>query len=185
MKKSLKKLIKVLVAVFAVTMLCACAKNTVETVPEETVPAEETQLIQNAEQPKPVFCELTVDSIEEQDDMMVITTSYGVMKYPFAFADLIRVNAVDEGEVSSLEFAALIAEVEHPLFAIHFGGTEGILMGNITIPEEASERSVYAEFYAADEIALGEHVGTYHAAQEIFNDVAVSLTENQNFVSAQ
>ena len=169
-----------LTVVLPVSMLCACGKE-----PVETLPKEEIQPVQTTVETQPALRELVIDSIEEQGEVMLVATSFCELKYPFAFADLIQVQAVNEGDVASLEFSALISGVEHPLFAVRFGQAEGILLGTFAVPEEAVERNVYAEFYSADEAVLGEQIGTYRAAQEIFNDVVVSLAENQGLAAAE
>lgn len=174
------------VAVLVAALLCACGKTPAETTPAQTVPAA----VPAQTEPAPVETEpekviLTVEGTEEQADLVLVKTSFCNVKYPFAFADLIRVKAQDEGNVATLEFSACITDVEYPMYVLRFGGSEGILLGTLTIPGEAAPREVYAEFCQADTAALGDHVGTFYAAQETFNDVVASLAENGGFTPAQ
>lgn len=182
--KMMKKSGAAVAVLLAVSLaLCGCGKKqeqtamteVPETVQAQTTAATETHATQD----------LVIESTEEQGDMVVVTTSFGQVKYPFAFADLIQVRAVNEGTVASLEFTALIAQEEYPLFAVRFGGSEGIPLGTLEIPGEAEPRAVCAEFYSVDESALGDHAGTFFAAQETFNDVVASLYEIQAFAAAK
>lgn len=169
--------------VLAAAVLCACGKNSAEA--PETVPVQTEQTVAAVVETQPVTVNLSVEAIEEQGDMMAVKTTFCQVKFPFAFADLIQVKAVNEEAVASLEFAALIAGDAYPLYALHFGGSEGIHLGAMEIDGEAEPRAVYAEFYPADEAALGDNLGTFHAAQETFNDVVASLAENQKFAQAE
>lgn len=179
LKKSMSAL-SVLLAMCVV--LCGCGNKTEEVSTQETVQAQQDQTVATEETAK---WELAVESVEDQENNVVVTTSAGQIKYPFAFADLIQVKATNEETVASLEFSALIAGEEYPLYALYFGDGEGIALGTMEIPEEGEPRHVYAAFYPADEASLGDNLGTFHAVQETFNDVVASLNENQSFVQAK
>lgn len=174
-----KKRNAMIVLVMVMVLLCGCGKEPAETM--ATTEAVETT--QAATEAAPLQ-ELTVLSTEEQGDMMVVTTSFGQVKYPFAFGDLIQVKAVTDGGVAALEFSALISGEEYPAYAIRFGSGEGIVLGTLEVPGEAEVRMVSAEIYPAD-AALGDKANTFYAVQESFNDVVASLSENQGFVKAE
>lgn len=181
----MNKLVAVMVsAALAAAVLCGCGKPAQETVPVETEIVQTEQTVAAVVETQPVE-QLAVEGIEEQSDMMVVKTTFCQVKYPFAFADLIRVNAVDQEDVAALEFYAMIAGQEHPLFVFRFGGSEGILLGTLSVPNEAEARPVYAELFQADTAALDTNVSTFYAAQECFNDVVSSLAENTNFTAAE
>ena len=177
-----KKMTALTMILVLCTMLFGCSKAPAETIPttQATEAVETTQAPTEAE-----MLELAVEGIEEQNDMMVVSTTFAQVKYPYAFADLIQVKAVNEETVASLEFTALISGKEYPLFALRFGADEGIILGSLTVEGESAPRTVAAEFYSADEAALGNQVNTFHAVQECFNDVVASLGENKNFSSAE
>lgn len=181
MNKIMRNRVFAVVAVLCM-FLCGCGKENEEAATDavETVPPQTTAV---TEAPA-VVQELVVESVEDQGESVVVTTSFCTVKYPFAFADLIQVKAVNEPDVASLAFSARIAETDHPLFALHFGKAEGISIGILEVTGEAGPRAVHAEFYPADEAALGNHVSTFLAAQEIFNDVVASLNDNQGFALA-
>lgn len=153
---------------------------------ETAAPTEQTQAVTAAAaatEPQPAV--LTVDSIKEQGDTVVVSTSYCQLKYPFAFADLIEVEAVNEQDRAELIFSVKLDLSAYKLFSVTFGGSEGILLGTMDIPGADAPVEVYAALYQLDD-ALGDNfASTFNAAQESFNDVALSLTENEGFTPAQ
>ena len=175
MKKNVRKMIAVLMAMMLI-LLAGCGGKDV---PAETTP--ETEATEAAVAPEttktteePAKPQLAVDSIEEQGDMMVVNTPFFQLKYPFAFADLIQVEAVDNGEVAELHFSAKLDLSDYRLFSISFGGTGDFL------PVE-----VYATLYRIDESLSSDFVNTFNAAQECFNDVMMSLMECEGFTPAE
>ena len=180
------KLVAVMVsAVLAAAVLCGCGKPAQETVAVETQPVQTEQTVAAVVETQPAAAQLIVEGIEEQGEMMVVNTTFCQVKYPFAFADLIQATAVQNGDVASLEFCVLIAGQEYPIFTLHFGGSDGILLGTLAVADEAEARTVYAELFQADVTALDANASTFYAAQECFNDVVISLGENANFAAAE
>ena len=165
-------------------LACGCGKKTAEPAAPETVPAAMEQTLPAAVETQPAASGLVVEAIEEQGDTMLVRTSFVQVKYPFAFADLIQVRSVNGDNVASLEFFVASQDEEYPIFTLHFGGNEGILLGTVQISNEETPRAVYAELAPADTDALGDYLETFYAAQESFNDVVVSLAENTNFTAA-
>lgn len=171
----MKKFFALLIASAMLFALSACgtAEDTEGDEPENS--ESEAVLEEDA------FTELTVDSIEEQGDAVIVTTSYGTVKYPYAFSDVIAVSTENEENSARLIFSVLIGTEEFPSYTLIFNGTEGILIGSVAIGGENSAVPVYVEFHEAGN--LGEEMaGTFNAVQETFNDVLTSLCENGNFV---
>lgn len=154
-----------LILVLTLSLLCGCESGGEESVQEETG--------------------LRVLSVEEVEDMVLLHTTYGVMKYPYAFSDLIVYEISNEEASDQMKFSARIEGVQYPAFVLSFGGSEGFVLGTMTVPGENTPRTVYAELYPADEAALGEQALSFYAAQESFNDVIQSLAENENFTPAE
>lgn len=178
---------KTVSALLAVVMICALACGCGKKAEETTQPAETTQAVTETTQPAteaPVQAVLTVETLEEQGDMMVVTTSFGQVKYPYAFGDMLQVTAEDKGDVAELVFSALISGEEYHVFTVRFGSEEGIVLGTMAIEGEAEPRTVSAEFASVDGAALGDRANAYYAVQECFNDVAASLQENAGFTPA-
>ena len=127
---------------------------------------------------------LTIKSIEEQGDMRVVNLDTFRLKYPFAFADLIQVEAVENGDAEELIFSARLDLSDYRLFTLSFGGTGDILLGTMAFPGEDAPVQVYATLYHIDETLSSDFVNTFNAAQECFNDVMQSLMECEDFTSA-
>ena len=114
--------------------------------------------------------------------MMVVKTTYGTIQYPFAFSDLIRIETDTFEKDAQMVFSAFVGEEEVKLYTLYFNRAAGIPLGTLTV--DGAKYTVTAEIhdlvYANEENRL-----TYQAAQETFNDVAMSLEENEHFQAAQ
>lgn len=184
MKKNFCKLMAVLLSLL---MLTACGGKTASsetaaaTEAAGTAAAPETTVATEA----PAVPSLAVDSVQEDGDMMVVNTPYFQLRYPFAFADLIQVEAVINGDAEELVFSAKLDLSEYRLFSLSFGGTGDILLGTMELPERQEPVQVYATLYRIDETLSSDFVNTFNAAQECFNDVMVSLVECEGFTPAE
>lgn len=146
---------------------------------------EQTGGTQQTTQPmKTALQELIVHSVEQQNDMMIVDTSYCVLKYPFAFSDLIRIQPQMEEDRAALEFAILIDEKTYAVFTLYFGGSDGVLMGTLAVDGSDEPVNVYAVIHEAEESLPEGSRSSFLAAQEVINDVAASLAENTNFSPA-
>lgn len=185
MNKTLKRLFATLLALVLLLMAGCGTKNEAEETTlaaDTTAPAAVTETTAATQAPeKP---QLTIDSIVEQGDMMVVTTSFCVVKYPFAFADLIQVEAVNNGETGELVFSAKLDLSEYRLFSISFGGSGDIPLGTMVLPGREEPAEVCATLYQIDESLSADFVNTFNAAQECFNDVMFSLMECEGFTPA-
>lgn len=177
-------------------LLTGCSKE----LPEQTTAPGQTQAqIQPTVQTQPTIAEtepqevtettvqrleLTVDSVEQEDQMMAVTTSYCVVRYPFAFSDLIRVAAENQENNAALLFSAYLDQTEYPMFRIDFDGTGGIPVGTLTL-DDGTVVSVTAQIFQADEALEPDMLQTFYAAQESINDVLSSLTDMEGFVPVQ
>ncbi len=125
---------------------------------------------------------LTIESIEEQGDKMVVTTSYCQVKYPYAFSDLIQVEAVNDAQGARLVFFATIEGTRADLYSLCFGETDNILLGTLKVG--GNTVTVSTELFQAGQGLDKDLQYVFVAAQETFNDVAASLSENGNFTPA-
>lgn len=137
-----------------------------------TVPSQDAVQVQ----------ELLVEDVKEQDDFVVVDTSYCVIKYPYAFSDLIHVASQTFDNYSQLDFSAVVGSEERVLYTLLFNKDEGIPVGTLTV--NGAEYRVAAVIYELDDVSE-DHRVTFYAAQETFNDVMVSLAENPGFTAAQ
>lgn len=125
--------------------------------------------------------ELLVESVTERDDAMLVVTTYGTVKYPYAFSDLMTVEAETFEDYAVLEFGATIGGTVHKLYTLIFNGEEGIPVGTLLVDGETYV--VTALFH--DVSGIGDDgMVTFYATQETFNDVVNSLSENQGFTAA-
>ena len=180
----------VVIALALILFLPGKTPDVQETLPQEeqeqtlqTQPADEDNAI-SPEQSEPSRLELTVESVEQEEQTMVITTSYCVLKYPFAFSDLIRVTAVEQDGLPALLFHAYLNGTEYPIFSIVFDGAEGIPVGTLEL-SDGTTVSVTAQLYEADGSLEQDMLRSFYAAQENFNDIINSLTDAEGFTPAQ
>lgn len=122
-------------------------------------------------------------TVEQEGQMMVITTSYCVLKYPFAFSDVIRVTAENQADQAALLFCAWLNNTEYPMFSIVFDGNGGILVGTLKL-DDGTVVSVTAQLFEADEAMEPDMLKSFYAVQETINDIIQSLAENEHFTSA-
>lgn len=136
---------------------------------EETLPAPEQT------QPQTL---LEILSTREEGEYVQVSTTYGDFRYPFAFSEVVKIQTAS----GSLEFCVRLQDTDVKLFTISFGGTGSIPLGMITLDGE--ELPVSAELNQAPANLDDAGMQVFFAAQEIFNDVAVSFQENENVTPA-
>ncbi len=142
------------------------------TAPAETTPTEETL---------PKMKELLVESVEEQEDIVLVNTTYVTVKYPYAFSDIMSVEAQTFEDYAVLEFGAIIHDTTHKVYTLFFNGEEGMPVGTLQLDGETYV--VTAQFHDVSGMNEDSMI-TYYAAQETFNDVVNSLSENEGFTAA-
>ena len=124
--------------------------------------------------------ELVVESVTPQGSDVVVATTYGTVKYPYAFSDIMSVEAKNFGSYAALEFSAKIGEKSYKLYDLLFNSEEGSPLG--TLEYNGETYTVTAQFHGVSNID-DNHAVTFYAAQETLNDVASSLAENENFTA--
>ena len=142
-----------------------------------TAPTEPTE---------PTQKRLTIDKIEEVGDTVIVTTSYGQVKFPYAFADMIKVEAINDDVLKSatLLFYLQINDKHCNLYAITFGGEGSDPVGAMELGENAEPVLVYVAVYGQPSGLTDGERQAFIATQETFNDVMTSLQEGENFVPA-
>lgn len=126
---------------------------------------------------------LILESTENQGEWVVLTTSCGVMKYPFSFSDLIQVEAVSDENQGIMKFSVKIGESVYPVYSVSFGSGEGFFLGSMEIGD--TQVRVYGAMDQLPEGLEESGAATFFAAQESFNDIVSSLKENERFVPAE
>lgn len=174
MKVMLRSLLCCALVLCLLLALVGCKK-------EETGESQATEPA--ATQPEPTCPPLAVTDTQEQEDWVVVTTSYCTLKFPFAFSDMLQVTAAAEEE--SLYFTAKLGDTEQTVFVIRFGGEGTVELGQLRLPVTEATVSVRADLLPLPEDLPQEHHGSYYAVQEVFNDVIASMAENENFTPVQ
>ena len=128
---------------------------------------------------------LVIKNIEELgNEVVAVTTNYCQVQYPYAFSDMVKVEAVNEENKTALQFFALINGVNYKIYEIIFDGQGDLKIGTLSLEEGVRSVEVRATIYGPDP-NLDENARlAFNAARETFNDVAMSLYENANFIPA-
>lgn len=124
--------------------------------------------------------ELLVQSVTEQDDTMIVETTYGTVRYPFAFSDIMYVEAETFENHAELDFCAMIDGTIHKVYTLLFNGEEGMPVG--TLQNDGETYVVTVQFHDISGVSE-ENIATFYAAQETFNDAVNSLSENKSFTA--
>ena len=125
---------------------------------------------------------LTIESIEEQGSNMNISTTYGILKYPFAFEDLLQVEAENQQSWTALHFSMKLKGTQYPVYSIFFNAEGGDTFGIIDLGGEWKDIPMTVVFHQAPAGSDREFIATFYAVQETFNDVISSMEENENMI---
>lgn len=125
--------------------------------------------------------ELTVGSMERDAETMVVQTSYMPVEFPYAFSDLIQVQAVNQDKQAALEFSARIDGADRTLYTVWFNAEVGQRVGSFDLQDGEKPVQVTVVFYEPDAELQGDHRITYYATQETVNDVLTSMEKDEHF----
>lgn len=124
---------------------------------------------------------LTVNGLHRDGETMVVDTSYMDVAFPYAFSDLIGVEAVNQEEMAALEFRAKIGGGDRKLYTVWFNNTQGQSVGTYDLQNGEAPVCVTVVFYDPPAELGGDDRVTFFATQETFNDVLASMKEDGNF----
>lgn len=130
-----------------------------------------------ATKPPVVLEELTIQDRYRQGSSMLVKTSYLDVAFPYAFSDVIFVEAINEDGMAALAFSTKTSTMDERIYTVWFGGTTGESIGTYqgNVP-------VTVEFYPLPDDLSEDDRGTFKATQETFNDVLQSMHEDKNFI---
>ncbi|MBQ4140349.1 MAG: hypothetical protein IJD70_03330 [Clostridia bacterium] len=128
--------------------------------------------------------ELKIESIEEEGDQMVVSTSYCTFKYPMAYSDLISVEAYQGDGMSGIRFTAKIGGEQIPIYSLLFNSQEGGEFGTLDIEGVAESVRVSVVFAELPADIKDDDKATFFATQETVNDVERSLSEFDGYTSS-
>ncbi len=121
---------------------------------------------------------LSITSVKEDGDWIIVNTSYMTLRYPFAFSDIIEVEAYNDESVSQLRFFSNLDDKRILNYVIYFNSDQGIPCGTLKLNGEIP---VSVELKEVPKKLSKEWISTYYAVQETFNDVLKSMEENKNY----
>lgn len=125
--------------------------------------------------------ELTVNGLSRDGEMMVVDTSWMDVAFPYAFSDLIQVEAINQEKMAGLEFRAKINGANRKIYTIWFNSTEGQSVGTYDLNDGEAPVTVTVSFYDPDTELEGDDRVTFYATQETFNDVLASMKNDGDF----
>lgn len=121
------------------------------------------------------MAEMIIHSVQEQGEWIYVSTSYCDFRYPFAFSDLITVEACSEADRVALIFSAHMNETFEPLYTLWINGGEGHPAGFLSVDGQSYQMNV--EFHSPRGDLVSEYLPTFYAAQETLNDVLNSMLD--------
>lgn len=125
--------------------------------------------------------ELSVNAMTRQGETMVVDTSYMKLEFPYAFSDLIKVEAINQGNQTGLAFTAPIAGEDRKLYTIWFNGRDGEKVGAYDLGDGEKPVVVTLAFYSPAAKLEGDDRITFFATQETVNDIVSSMRKDAHF----
>lgn len=142
-------------------------------------PAGQTPVVTHA----PIQTDLVIFDIEELEEVVLIKTSYGDLQFSSAYSDLLTVSASNEPH-RALEFFARLNGEQLPVFTLHFADSLGTPIGTMKLPDEREDFPVTVSFHEVPAGLNDSDRLSFLAAQELFNDILVSLSDNDGFTAS-
>lgn len=125
--------------------------------------------------------ELTVGQFVREQETMVVRTSYLDVAFPYAFSDLIGVEAVNEQTAAGLTFTVTINKETHKLYTLWFNSDAGETAGSFDLEDGYEPARVSVAFYKPDSRFKEDDRTTFFAAQETINDVLDYMAKDSRF----
>ena len=132
-----------------------------------------------------VMPELKIEATSESGSWIVVETTYGELRYPYAFSELISVNATSSKDSAQLQFVSEINGADVVVYTIYYNEEIGSKLGEFDLGGEIGKVSVSVVFETASDSIPEEWLTTFYATQETFNDVLASISEDIRFTEAE
>lgn len=127
------------------------------------------------------FSVFDIVSKNENGQKVEVETSVVKFSYPSAFVDAISVKSIIETNCAKIQFLANLGFGETPVYYIVFGGDKYTPVGTLEVLDGESTINVQVEFCEAPKHLNKDDMATFNATQETFNDVLLSLKEDDRF----
>ncbi|MBQ7922072.1 MAG: hypothetical protein IJ325_05795 [Clostridia bacterium] len=165
-------------AVSVMLTASSCSKDEIE---EQT---QDTEQVESAAPEKEIFPELEILNTTDTKDGVVVETTYGTFRYPYAFSDIVSVNAVNGEESAQLQVSVIMEDSSFVVYTIHYNEEIGSVCGKLKLDGYEDEIDVSVEFEEASDAVPEDWLTTVYAVQETFNDVINSMSEDSRFTLA-
>lgn len=162
-----------------VALIVVAARMTTERTQETPDETQKGSEIQSDLIPGPID-EMVIYTVEEQDDVMCVTTSYGAFSYPYAFSDLLAIEAVNQDSCVGLTFSVFLEGRSEQVYTLWINSNQGMRAGTLNREDKAYRVSM--EIYDAREGMNEMYTSTFYAVQETLNDVLQSMAAGGDFV---
>ncbi len=129
--------------------------------------------------------ELKILSIEDGETEVMLNTNYCELRFPSTYYDLLKADAYYGDGTGCIIFSANIGNGHATVYTIIFNGEDGTAIGKLKLDGVDEPIRVSVNFYEPASNILGEALNSFYAAQETFNDIIVSLGENENYTSIE
>ena len=154
----------------AITAFVTSRSGTTENVSEKKIVQEDTKL--------------QIISTVENNEWIVVETTYGRFCYPRAFMDVIAVETAVVSGDECLKFMSEIDGISTAVYTIYYDSNEGVLCGHQVLPND-EKVNVSVVFEDAPDQISDDWKTTFYAVQETFNDVIVSMSEDSRFTAVE
>lgn len=155
-----------------------------DTVPVDMTDAPDTtEAVQTGDTTAPTVDNsvgLSIISVTESGDKVLVETNLATVAFPYAFSDVISAEAINDPSGSYLVFTADCGEESAEIYSLVFNGNEGYNVGSLDV--NGRNIAVSVLFYDSD--LSGDASVTFKATQETFNDIAESLKSVSGYTPA-
>lgn len=126
--------------------------------------------------------EFTINSSFEDNDCIVLETTYGDFRYSKSLTDIICFETSNTGNFSQLDAFVVINEKKVLAYTIYFNKNKGTYCGIFNLNENYKSIAVYITFEQLSSSIPAESENSFYAVQDTVNDVISSMRENGTFV---
>lgn len=135
----------------------------------------------NTEAETGILPELKITSTDIQEELVVLETTYGVIKYSSAFKDIVIIETFNGGKSAQLDVTADIDGQNTLVYTIYYNSNNGTPFGKIFVPKMNERIILSVVFEEIDNEWSLDWQTTFYAVQETFNDIVESMKENDNY----
>ena len=152
-------------------------------------PVQTTQTLTTSQQAlttpaltQPAWPQLLLLEQSRQGEKILVSTSFAQVSYSASFSDIVTVECYSQGDTRSICFFAELSGSSRELFEICFDGSGAIDLGTLQVADRTC--LVTARLFQPPEEMTDNDRLSFLAAQDVFNEVVVSMGAIPGFVPA-